>query len=181
MSPLGITHALIGLLALAFALAVFLRRKGDRIHRVLGWVFLPLMGASLAIAIWMGIARSFHTFNAYAVVTLLALVGALLASRFRQHLADWRFWHAGLMSFTVLSACVAISGVVGGMLIGEFSGPGFFRVFNFGIAGVTALGLLILTPHLRRLASPDRAQRALWTYHGGVVTLTLIVITLQTP
>jgi uncharacterized membrane protein len=179
MSLPGIIHALIGLLAVLLALVVFLRRKGDRVHKRLGWVFVPLMLASTGIAVWLGIARSFHAFNAYALITLFAVLGAVAASRFRARLPDWRFWHAGLMAFSVLSACVAMSGIAAGLFLDVYTGPIFYRAFNLTIVVVTVTGLLIMTPHLGRLVPPARASRALWTYHGSIALLTGAVILLQ--
>jgi drug/metabolite transporter (DMT)-like permease len=179
MSTLGIVHGLIGLAALFLSFGIFLRRKGDRLHKWLGWVFVPLMFVTLTIAVYLGLIRSFHAFNAYALVALAALVGAVLASRFRTRVPDWRFWHAGFMSFTVLSALAALSGVIVGIAIEDGNGPPFYRAFNAAIVTLTIVALWFMVPRLTPLCHPNSARRSLWTYKGLVAVVTGGVVLVQ--
>jgi uncharacterized membrane protein len=181
MSPLSIIHALLGLLTLLLAVGILLRRKGDRLHRRLGWIFACGMLLALGSAITLGILHVFDAFDAYAVAALAALLGAVGASRFRDRLPDWRFWHGALMCFTVLTAIAALSGVIGGIVIGDGSGPRFYRLFNLLIIVVTVSALLLINLRLRKLIGPGRSQRPLLLYNGGVALVTAALVILQAP
>lgn len=179
MSMLGLSHAAIGLLAILLAATILVRRKGDRLHKALGWAFVPLMAVALVTAITLGLVREFHAFNAYAALSLLALVAAVWTSRNRARVPDWRFWHGGLMSFTVFSGVVATSGVVYGMVTGVASGPAFYRAWNLVIAVLTVLGLAFMTPRLRALSAPATARQRVWAFNAGVAAASAGLIVAQ--
>src|SRR5207249_7579473 len=93
------------------------------------------------------------------------LMAAVLASRYRRRLPDWRSWYAALMSFSMLGAAVAIGGVVGGMALGMGKGPAYYRMFNLVIVCFTAVGLTIINtrPVIWGLLVADRPRRVrLW-------------------
>jgi uncharacterized membrane protein len=181
MSPLSITHALIGLLALLLAGGILSRRKGDRLHRLLGRVCACALALSLASAILLGVMHVFDAFDVYAVISLCALGAAVAASRYRQHVPDWRFWHGALMCFTVLTGVAALSGVIGGIVIGDGNGPRYYRLFNILIVMVTVAGLLLVNWRLGKLLSPDKSRRPLWYYNAGVVLITSLLVAAQAP
>lgn len=181
MSPLSIVHALIGLLTLLLAIGILLRRKGDRLHRQLGWVFAGGMSLALLSAITLGILHVFDAFDVYAVAALAALLGAVAASRYRERVPDWRFWHGALMCFTVLTAVAALSGVIGGIVIGDGSGPRFYRLFNILIVTVTLSALLLINWRLGKWIAPGRPRRPLWYFNGGVALVTAFLVIMQAP
>jgi len=181
MSGLSIAHALTGLLTLLLALGILLRRKGDRLHRRLGWIAAGGMLLALCSAITLGILHVFDAFDAYAVAALVALLGAVGASRFRNRLPDWRFWHGALMCFTVLTAVAALSGVIGGVVIGDGNGPRFYRLFNILILIVTVAGLLLINWRVGKWIAPGRPRRPLWYFNGGVVLVTAFLVIMQAP
>lgn len=181
MSPLSITHALIGLLALLLAAGILARRKGDRLHRLLGWVCVCALVLSLASAILLGIMHVFDAFDVYAVVSLLSLGGAVAASRYRTRVSDWRFWHGALMCFTVLTGVAAFSGVIGGVIIGDGNGPRYYRLFNVLILIVTAVGLLLVNWRLGKLLLSGKSRRPLWYYNAGVALITSLLVAAQAP
>ncbi|OGT79137.1 MAG: hypothetical protein A3H91_09460 [Gammaproteobacteria bacterium RIFCSPLOWO2_02_FULL_61_13] len=181
MSGISIVHALIGLLTLLLAIGILSRRKGDRLHRQLGWIVVCGMVLALASAITLGVLHVFDAFDAYAVAALAALLGAVAASRCRDRLPDWRFWHGALMCFTVLTAVAALSGVIGGILIGDGSGPRFYRLFNILIILVTVSALLMINLRLGKLIGPGRSKRPLLLYNGGVALVTAFLVIMQAP
>lgn len=181
MSPLSITHALIGLLALLLAVVILPRRKGDALHRRLGWVCVCALALSLASAILLGLIHVFDAFDVYAVLSLVSLGGAVAASRYRTRVPDWRFWHGALMSFTVLTGVAAFSGVIGGIVIGDGSGPRYYRLFNILIVIVTMVGLALVNWRLGRLLSPGRPKTPLWYYNAGIVLITSALVAAQAP
>jgi uncharacterized membrane protein len=151
MSPstLALIHAALALVFLPVGLVVLARRKGDARHKQLGWVFVGFMLASLIAVAAAGILRapSFletPAFNLYALLMIAALVGAVAASRLRLRFASWRVWHGVLMSTAIMGALIAFSGVIGGLLIGDASGPAYYRMFNVIIVVYTLIGLWLI-------------------------------------
>ena len=143
MSTLSIFHALSGLIALVIGAFLFGRRKGNRSHRLLGWIYVVTMFLSLA-GILVRTRNHPAPFAGYAVFTLLLLIGALLASRGRSHLPAWRGWHGALMSLTMIGSIMAAGSIMGGALFGASEGPAFYRLFNAVILCVTTVGLWLV-------------------------------------
>jgi uncharacterized membrane protein len=180
ISPLSLVHILLGLVAVIVGLVIFGLRKGDPRHRTLGWVYVACLLTSLVGILVRG--RLHPTpFYAYAGVMAGCLVTAVLASRLRARVADWRSWHAGLMSFSMIGCAVAIGGVTGGVLIGAGSGPEYYRMFNVVIVCVTAIGLAIIATRpviWRPMAANRRRHVRLW-FGGLVASVSLALVVAQ--
>ncbi len=146
MTILSITHVLTAFIALGIGIAIFVRRKGDRPHKLLGWIYVALMVPGLIAIIIAGGATP-RPFHLYALVIVVCVLAAIAASRFRHRLPGWRAWHAALMSFSMIGACAATGGVVGGVVMGLGNGPDYYRMFNIAIAIISALGLWLLLKH----------------------------------
>lgn len=180
MSPLSIAHILTALVALGAGVAIALMRKGTRRHRILGWSYAGLMLIGL-VAITIAGRDDLSPFHGYAVVVALALLGAIGVSRWRRHVPGWRAWHAALMSFSMLAACVATGGVIGGVALGLGEGPGYYRMFNVVIAVVTGLGLaLIATRPVIWGPKPAARERTIRRrYAAAVVAVSTALIVSQ--
>lgn len=100
MGWLGITHTFAALTAIPLGAAVLLRRKGDRIHRRLGQVFVALMVyANLSS---FGLTRLFGRFGIFhllAVVSLLTILAGFAAARWRVPKHGWRMAHYYFMIY----------------------------------------------------------------------------------
>ena len=177
MSTLSIVHALAALVALAIGLAIVSMRKGDRRHRVLGWLYVSLMAVGLVAILAVG-ADHPRPFHAYSVVILLGLGAAVLVSRRRASLPQWRGWHGAIMSFSMLGAFIALGGIVGGIAIGAGNGPRYYQMFNVVIAIFSLLGLWLIAtrPAIWGTApgAPERATRTRFlilalTVSGGLI------------
>lgn len=180
MSPFSIAHVLMALVALGAGVAIALMRKGTRLHRILGWTYAVLMLAGL-VAITIAGRDDLSPFHGYALGVSVALLAAIAVSRLRRHVPGWRAWHAALMSFSMLAACVALGGVVGGVALGLPDGPGYYRMFNVVIAFVTALGLwLIATRAVIWGARPGARERAIRLKYGvAVIAVSVALIASQ--
>jgi uncharacterized membrane protein len=180
ISPLSLVHILLGLAAVIVGLVIFGLRKGSPRHRTLGWIYVACLLTSLVGILVRGRAHP-TPFHAYAAVMMGCLVTAVLASRLRTRMSDWRSWHAVLMSFSMVGCAVAIGGVIGGVLIGVGRGPEYYRMFNLVIAGVTAIGLALITtrPIIWRPLPAERRRRVRLWFGGLVATVSVALIVAQ--
>lgn len=107
MSPLPLVHVASGSVALVAGAAVLLRRKGDRLHRMLGRVYgVGMLALNLTA---LGIYRLFDGFGPFHVAALISL-GTVIAGvgAARRRRAGWRhrhyYWmtssYVGLMAAT---------------------------------------------------------------------------------
>ncbi len=104
--PLAIKlHLACALAALLIGSAQMARIKGDRLHRILGWSWVALMGATAASSFFVrtlnpGHFSLIHGLSAYV---LIALPIAVIAAR-RGEIAAHRGWMTGLYAFALLVA-----------------------------------------------------------------------------
>jgi uncharacterized membrane protein len=180
ISPLSLVHILLGLIAVILGLVIFGLRKGDPRHRLLGWIYVACLLASLVGILIRGRAHP-TPFHAYAAVMMGCLATAVLASRLRAHVSDWRSWHAVLMSFSMVGCAVAIGGVIGGVLLGVGRGPEYYRMFNVVIACLTAagVGLIATRPIIWRPMAADRRRRVRWLFSGLAACVSVALIVAQ--
>jgi len=180
MSTLSIVHVLLGLVAVSIGSVILALRKGDSRHRVLGWLYLGCILTSLTAIMARGLSHP-TPFHGYAAVIMGVLMAAVLASRFRSHVPDWRSWHAALMSFSMLGAAVAIGGVVGGLALRVGKGPAYYRMFNLVIVCFTALGLSIINtrPVIWGPLVAARRRRLRFWFSAFVVTISIALVAAQ--
>lgn len=85
-SPLGIAHFFAALIALVIGPVSFFRRKGDNLHRVIGYVYVSLMALVNVSALTMyeltGGPNLFHFFAALSLATITP--GVIVAIRARR-------------------------------------------------------------------------------------------------
>jgi uncharacterized membrane protein len=175
---LALVHVLSGLAAVIVGCAILGLRKGDRRHRLLGWVYVVAMLASLA-AIFLNGLRAPTPFHGYAAVVACGIVAAIVATRRRDRITAWRSWHAALMLFSLLGAAIAIGGVAGGLALGVARGPAYYRMFNVVIVCGTAAGLWFLGTRTsvwgRHLRPAERRARLWFTGLAAAVTSLLVL------
>ena len=177
MSLLSVMHVVIALLAATAGVALFALRKGDRRHRVIGWIYVAFMLTSLAAILIRGV-REPHPFHGYALITAAGVVAAVVVSRFRRQTPGWRAWHACLMSFSMLAAVVAIGGVIGGLLTGVGTGAVYYRMFNGVIVVFTLAGLAVIGTRpviWRDRAALDAGVRWKFTAMALVMSTVLVI------
>lgn len=165
-SPSGALHLGAASLALALGPVVFLRRKGDGVHRAIGALFAAAMLVVNVTALSMyAMSGGFNMFHALAILSLAALVPAVVMiqlykrTRNGEHLAT----HAECMAW-------AYYGVVGAGFAQAVSrgvaaeiGSGAAWVIIFGFFAVTWVWMRGVVRRLRTQAhdiasEPDRRE-----------------------
>ena len=144
MNLLGWTHTSLAVAALASGAAVLLRRKGTPGHRRLGWVYVgSMVGLNVKALFIYRLFGGFGPFHAAALVSLVTVVGGVLAVRRRPRgWAERHYWwmtysYVGLLAAGVSEAVTRLPGAVfwwavllasaavfaaGGVLIGRRAG-----------------------------------------------------------
>ena len=125
-------HAVAAVLAFVLGTAVLLRRKGDRLHKAMGRVWVASMAAVALSSFWITEIRLFGPYSwlhALSIITLVALVQAI-----------WSIWRGDVRGHRI--AMVSI--YVGGLLIaGGFTLLPGRRMYQllFADGGTAALAL----------------------------------------
>jgi uncharacterized membrane protein len=169
-------HMLIGSGALLLGIAIIISRKGDRRHRLLGWIIWPLLLIATLSGIDFGL-KTGDPFYFYAMFVLLTLFAGIGASRFRARIPHWRIVHAGSMSIALMSAAMAFGSVAISMALGNTSQPVFYRIFNPVIAATTIAGMLALRGSLAR-SMPSRIH---WSLQSVIALSSAALIAAQWP
>ena len=155
-SVLVASHALAASLSLVLGAANLVRRRrGDRPHRSIGWLFVVLMYAVAGSSFFIRMIRpgSFSWIHALSVLTIVTLTLALWharAGRVRRH--------AGNMIGTYLGLWGAFIGVVAvpSRLVPQ-SFQESWAAMSLLTAGVVAVGLGIVAAIIRALPEPPQA------------------------
>jgi uncharacterized membrane protein len=153
--PLGPVHVAFGICALALGLGVLMFRKGTRLHRTLGHLYLSSMIGLNATA--LSIYELFDGFGPFHLLALVSLItvgcGALpVIARRPRH--GWLRMHAYFMSWSYVGLLAATAAEIAVRIPGA----------NFAVAAVassmlvTAVGAL--TIHGRSSAVIHRAMRS---------------------
>jgi uncharacterized membrane protein len=87
-TPVILIHLVAALAALALGAAVFLRRKGTPVHRMLGRAWVGLMLVTAISTYWIRGSGSFSWIHGLSVISLVALAFAVyfaVAGNIRRH------------------------------------------------------------------------------------------------
>ncbi|WP_420456009.1 DUF2306 domain-containing protein [Rubrivirga sp.] len=114
MTPIALVHTALGVTALATGAFVLVRRKGDRLHRVVGRVYA---GALVALCVLsFGLRDStpfFHGYGPFHVAALVSLgtvtAGVVVARRRRE---NWLGAHYMWMAWSYIGLVMATGGHV---------------------------------------------------------------------
>jgi uncharacterized membrane protein len=140
MSLLGLVHALLGLGSFVIGCVLLGLKKGDRRHRLLGWLYLGTLGPGLLAILAQGLRRP-APFHFYGALVTLALAAAVLVVRSARRPEAFRSWHGALMCFSLLGSALAMGGVLGGLWLGQATSGAFYRLFNGIILAGTGAAL----------------------------------------
>lgn len=140
MQILGTVHFALASIALILGAAVFLKQKGSRAHRALGYLYssaLILVNLS-ALSVYED-ASGPGPFHALALISLATLAAGFLAAYLRRPKESWLDLHAYLMSWSYVGLVAA--GVA--QMVTMLAGPGSRQVVIPTISIVLLGGLLI--------------------------------------
>lgn len=137
MNVLGWFHMACALVALGSGAAVLLRRKGTRIHRWTGWVYVGSMLALNATALMIyRLFGGFGPFHAAAILSLVTVLAGIVPA-VRRRPANWVEHHYWWMTWSYVGLCAAAVSEVATRM------PGFrfwwaVLVGTFAVVGIGA-------------------------------------------
>jgi uncharacterized membrane protein len=107
MNVLGWFHMACALVALGSGAAVLLRRKGNRAHRRLGWVYVGSMLLLNATALMIyRLFGGFGPFHAAAIVSLVTVLAGIVPA-VRRRPANWVEHHYAWMTWSYVGLWAA--------------------------------------------------------------------------
>lgn len=149
MNVLGWLHTACALVALGSGAAVLLRRKGTRVHRRMGWIYvasmLALNGTALMIYRLFG---GFGPFHAAAIASLVTVVAGIVPA-VRRRPASWLDHHYRWMTWSYVGLWAAAVSEVAT----RTPGLGFWWAVLAGTVAVLGVGATLI----RRNAGPALA------------------------
>jgi uncharacterized membrane protein len=108
LDSFGFVHALIGIAALLFGLAVLLAAKGTRQHRKLGYAYVASMLALNVTALMIyDLYGRFGPFHVLALISLATLIAGFVPAYRRRPLHDWVEIHAITLSWSYVGLVAA--------------------------------------------------------------------------
>jgi uncharacterized membrane protein len=171
-------HIIAGVVALVSMIVPLVARKGGRVHRRVGWVFVIAMtGVSVtafALAIWRFTMADAQHPNARAIGFFLVSVATLTAAgvssgvralRFKARTAPHRHaWDLGISAASVAMGCATL-------VYGVIAHRTLFIAFSF-------VGMITGTGQLRYWLRPPTAHRHWWFAHmSGMLASCIAALT----
>ena len=153
MITLGWFHMVCALTALGSGAAVLLRRKGNRAHRRLGWVYVTSMLLLNVTALMIyRLFGGFGPFHVAAVLSLATVIAGIVPPIRRP--ANWVARHYQWMTWSYVGLCAAAVSEVGTRVPGfQFWWAvmaGTFIVFGVGAILIRRRASAVLAPFQRR-------------------------------
>jgi uncharacterized membrane protein len=124
LDPLGLLHALLGVAALAFGLALLLRRKGTRAHRRLGQAYvLSMLLLNVTALMIYDLFGRFGPFHVASVISLATVGAGFVPVYLRRPRGMWMQLHATFLSWSYVGLFAAFASEVTTRLPGVDFGP----------------------------------------------------------
>jgi uncharacterized membrane protein len=155
LSTMGWFHLAFAAFGLLAGVAQFTRRKGDRVHRAIGYAYVYGMLIANATALMMyRFTGSFNVFHAGAIVNFVCIIAAMIPVLRTPRAPDWMAQHYRWMSGSYIGLAAAATT--------EFS----VRVLPLGsrsavwlVAGVATLVVTVVGSILIRRNRPADSPR----------------------
>jgi len=148
LDPLGLLHALLGVAALIFGLAVLLRSKGTRMHRRIGrtYVLSMLLLNATALMIYDLYGR-FGPFHVASAISLATIAAGFVPAYFRRPRASWRQLHGTFMCWSYVGLLAAFISEIAVRV----PGVGFGSAVIAATAVVVAAGAILIHTQVPRI------------------------------
>ncbi|HUF26433.1 MAG TPA: DUF2306 domain-containing protein [Gemmatimonadaceae bacterium] len=164
MDRLGLAHTVLANIALVLGAAVVARRKGDRLHRTIGHLYVGSMLGVVVTALHIyDLFGTFGPFHVAAVVSLATLIAGMVPVVTRRPRRNWFEWHACFMGWSYVGLVAA---AVSEAMVRIPSAP-FTPAVVVASLSVTAAGAMLI--HGRNASLVRTALRRAGV--GGVVLL----------
>lgn len=165
MAPQVMFHAAAGVVGMVSGVVALSARKGERLHRAAGIVFVVsmiLLGASGA---WLGFAKGENDNATAGILTIYFLVTAWMAAKRRD--GEVGLFEVGACLFATAGAAFGYVAVLvsireGTVLLGGI--PGFTFATVVALCALTDLSVILR----RGLSGAARIARHLWRMHLGL-------------
>lgn len=152
MNVLGWFHTVCAVVALGSGAAVLLRRKGTRVHRRIGWIYVASMlllnGTALMIYRLFGGFGPFHVAAVFSLATVVA--GTVPAVRRRP--ANWVERHYAWMTWSYVGLCAATVSEVAT----RTPGFRFWWAVAVGTFAVVGIGAVLIRRNAGPVLAPFR-------------------------
>lgn len=134
--------AVFGLVAGAIQL---MRRKGDRIHRVLGYAYVYGMIIANATALTMyRFTGAFNAFHAGAIVNLVCIIAAMIPVLRMPRSPDWKAQHYRWMSASYIGLAAAASTELAVRVLSLGSRSAVWLVAGVAVLAVSVVGSILI-------------------------------------
>ncbi|GAB2778808.1 putative membrane protein [Hymenobacter luteus] len=151
-STTGLIHLLSALLAMLVGAVVLLNRKGGRLHRQIGYLYVVAMLVVNATAFTIfRVTGSFGPFHWLALASLVSLAGGMVPLLARRRLGGWLYWHYYFMNWSVVGLYAAFWAETFTRLLPMNV---FWPVVVAATAGTTAVGARLIRRHAAHLLPP---------------------------
>ncbi|MCW5853341.1 MAG: DUF2306 domain-containing protein [Anaerolineae bacterium] len=143
MSSLGWTHLVFALVALLAGAAVLLTRKGTRLHRTLGYIYVTSMVSLNVTALFIyHLTGRFNVFHALALVSLVSLALGLGPVLLRRPRVGWLARHARFISGSYVGLVAAAAAEVAARI--PLPGWRFGPAVALAALAVTLVGVTLI-------------------------------------
>lgn len=138
-STTGLIHTIFAILAMVFGGIVLLKVKGDKTHKVLGYIYVVCMLGLNATAFAIYNFGSFSIFHGFAVVSLAALSAGMIPVIKRTK--NWYRKHFYFMNWSVVGLYCAFWAETGTRLL---NGEHFWWVVALASFGTAMVGMVLI-------------------------------------
>ena len=145
LTTLGWLHLGFGAFGLVAGAVQLLRRKGDRIHRALGYAYVYAMIISNATALMLyRFTGTFNVFHAGAIVNFACIIAGMIPALRTPRAPDWLAKHYRWMSASYIGLAAAASTEFSVRVLPLGSRGAVWLVAAIAIAIVSAVGSILI-------------------------------------
>lgn len=145
---LGLTHTLVAMLAMVSGWSVLARRKGNRLHKITGYVYVAAMVAMNVSGLFIHSLFKFGPFHWLALFSLATVLAAVWAARSIRTSSEKLQMHRDLMSWSYVGLLAAFASEVVTRTPLATNGPRFALAVLLATATVTLVGGIVI--HYKR-------------------------------
>jgi uncharacterized membrane protein len=145
LSTMGWFHLAFAGLGLVAGAVQFARRKGDRVHRALGYAYVYGMIISNATALMMyRFTGSFNVFHVGAIVNFVCIIAAMIPMLRTPRAPDWMAKHYRWMSGSYIGLAAAAATEFSVRVLPLGSRGAVWLVAGVAIAVVSVIGSVLI-------------------------------------
>jgi len=145
LTPMGWFPLAFTAFGLVAGVIQFTRRKGDRIHRALGYAYVYGMIIANATALTMyRFTGSFNAFHAGAIVNLVCIIAGMIPVLRRPRAPDWKAQHYRWMASSYIGLAAAASTELAVRLLPLGSRSAVWIVAGVAVLAVSVVGAILI-------------------------------------